>query len=88
MMPSNSPHHGRTNNGTGHQIPVPRKFPRGLKPVADHIHSLGMKFGLCASSLFFIAWLPAAVLTCVLGHRYDIFLFNMRPRRRKPWLRV
>lgn len=45
MMPAESPHHGRTDNGTGHQIPVPRKFPHGLKPVADYISSLGMKMG-------------------------------------------
>ena len=41
MMPADSPHHGRTDNGTGHQIPVPTKFPAGLKPVADYIAGLG-----------------------------------------------
>jgi|EP01047_Picozoa_sp_COSAG01_P088432 alpha-galactosidase len=46
MMPADSPHHGRTDNGTGHQIPVPRKFPQGLRPVVDHINSLGMRMGI------------------------------------------
>ncbi|KAB8286611.1 alpha-galactosidase [Bifidobacterium ramosum] len=30
----------------GDWTPHPRKFPNGLKPVADHVHGLGMKFGL------------------------------------------
>ena len=46
MMPADSPNHGRTNNGSGHQIPVPHKFPEGVKPVADYINSLGMKLGI------------------------------------------
>lgn len=30
--------------------PDPRKFPRGIKPVADYVHSLGLKFGMYTSA--------------------------------------
>ncbi len=30
----------------GDWTPDPQKFPNGLKPVADYVHSLGMKFGI------------------------------------------
>ena len=33
-------------NGT--LIPFAPYFPDGLKPVIDYVHSLGLKFGLCA----------------------------------------
>ncbi|KAL2211310.1 glycoside hydrolase [Sarocladium strictum] len=38
---------------TGHLIPDPDKWPRGMKAVADDIHDLGLKFGLygCAGKL-------------------------------------
>ncbi|MGH7877174.1 MAG: glycoside hydrolase family 27 protein, partial [Candidatus Dormibacteraceae bacterium] len=29
--------------------PNPAKFPRGIKPIADYIHSLGLKFGIYTS---------------------------------------
>lgn len=32
--------------GLGDWYPDPVKFPNGLKPLADHVHNLGMKFGL------------------------------------------
>ena len=32
--------------GVGDWVPDPTKFPHGLAPLADHAHSLGMKFGL------------------------------------------
>jgi len=32
--------------GLGDWEPDPRKFPRGLKPVIDHVRSLGMIFGI------------------------------------------
>lgn len=37
----------------GNILPDPATFPDGMKPVADYIHSLGLKFGLysCAGSL-------------------------------------
>lgn len=31
----------------GAQVPDPTKFPDGFKAVADFIHGLGMKSGLC-----------------------------------------
>lgn len=31
---------------TGDWQPDPAKFPNGLKPLSDYVHSLGMKFGL------------------------------------------
>jgi alpha-galactosidase len=30
--------------------PDPRKFPKGIKPVADYVHSLGLKFGIYTSA--------------------------------------
>lgn len=38
---------------TGDLVPDPKKFPRGLKPVIDYVHSKGLKFGLynCAGTL-------------------------------------
>ncbi|MGW2787802.1 alpha-galactosidase, partial [Streptomyces populi] len=33
-------------SGLGDWTPHPRKFPRGLRPLADEVHRLGMKFGL------------------------------------------
>ncbi|KAI8338987.1 Melibiase-domain-containing protein [Chlamydoabsidia padenii] len=39
---------GRTSDraGLGDWVHDRDKFPHGLKPLADHVHSLGMKFGL------------------------------------------
>ncbi|KAI8078633.1 alpha-galactosidase [Halteromyces radiatus] len=39
---------GRTSDkaGLGDWFYDENKFPNGLKPLADHVHSLGMKFGL------------------------------------------
>ena len=31
----------------GRLVPDKYKFPNGIKPVADYIHSKGLKFGLC-----------------------------------------
>jgi alpha-galactosidase len=38
----------RTNatRGLGDWTPDPTKFPNGLKPLMDHVHGLGMSFGL------------------------------------------
>ena len=30
-------------------VPDPRKFPHGIKPVVDYVHSLGLKFGIYTS---------------------------------------
>jgi len=37
---------------TGDLLPDPKKFPNGLKPVIDYVHSKGLKFGLynCAGT--------------------------------------
>lgn len=32
--------------GLGDWYPSKKKFPNGLKPLADHVHDLGMKFGV------------------------------------------
>lgn len=34
----------------GELLPDPVKFPNGIKPVADYVHSLGLKFGIYASA--------------------------------------
>ncbi len=38
---------------TGNLVPDPKKFPHGMKALADYIHSKGLKFGLynCAGTL-------------------------------------
>lgn len=37
-------------DASGALQPDPRKFPRGIKPVADYVHSLGLKFGIYLSA--------------------------------------
>ena len=34
----------------GELLADPTKFPDGIKPVADYVHSLGLKFGIAASA--------------------------------------
>lgn len=36
----------KDNAGLGDWYPNPQRFPHGLKPLIDHVHSLGMDFGL------------------------------------------
>jgi alpha-galactosidase len=36
----------KTRDGQGNLQPDPRLFPQGMKPVADAIHALGLKFGI------------------------------------------
>ncbi|MGH7763791.1 MAG: glycoside hydrolase family 27 protein [Candidatus Dormibacteraceae bacterium] len=40
----------RWRNSRGALQPDPAKFPQGIKPVADYIHSLGLKFGIYSSA--------------------------------------
>ncbi|KAF2682609.1 glycoside hydrolase family 27 protein [Lentithecium fluviatile CBS 122367] len=44
-----------SRNSTGHLVPDPTKWPQGIKPVADEIHSMGLKFGLYGD---------AGIMTC------------------------
>ena len=37
-------------NAQGELQPDPAKFPDGIKPVADYVHSLGLKFGIYTSA--------------------------------------
>jgi len=37
-------------DSSGNLQPDPAKFPQGIKPVADYVHSLGLKFGIYASA--------------------------------------
>lgn len=43
----------KERNKNGDLVPDPVKFPNGLKPVIDYVHSKGLKFGLynCAGTL-------------------------------------
>ncbi len=43
----------RTRDENGRLRPDPVKFPNGIKPVADYVHSKGLKFGMysCAGSI-------------------------------------
>ncbi len=36
----------RQRDENGRLVPDPEKFPEGIRPVADYIHSLGLKFGM------------------------------------------
>ncbi|HMH23762.1 MAG TPA: glycoside hydrolase family 27 protein [Puia sp.] len=42
----------KERDSLGNLIPDPQKFPHGIKPVADYVHSKGLKFGLynCAGT--------------------------------------
>ena len=42
-----------TRSQRGDLMPDPRKFPHGIKPVADYVHSLGLKFGIYTSAGLF-----------------------------------
>lgn len=42
----------RQRAADGSLQPDPRKFPHGVKPVADYVHSLGLKFGIYTSAGF------------------------------------
>lgn len=33
-------------NATGHLLPAASQFPNGMGPLADYVHSKGLKFGL------------------------------------------
>ncbi|KAK3897854.1 glycoside hydrolase superfamily [Staphylotrichum tortipilum] len=41
-----------SRNSSGYLVPDPAKWPNGIKPVVDQIHSMGLKFGLygCAGT--------------------------------------
>lgn len=50
----------------GRLVPDPKKFPHGMKYIADYIHSKGLKFGMYSC---------AGVMTCAgypgsYGHEY------------------
>ena len=40
----------RLRSADGSLQPDPRKFPHGIKPVVDYVHSLGLKFGIYTSA--------------------------------------
>ncbi|MGD0449298.1 MAG: alpha-galactosidase, partial [Candidatus Dormibacteria bacterium] len=40
----------RARSALGRLQPNPRLFPRGIQPVVDYVHSLGLKFGIYASA--------------------------------------
>jgi alpha-galactosidase len=40
----------RARSVQGRLQPNPRLFPRGIQPVVDYVHSLGLKFGIYASA--------------------------------------
>lgn len=42
-----------TRGEKGELVADPRKFPHGIKPVADYVHSLGLKFGIYTSAGLF-----------------------------------
>lgn len=57
----------RERDKDGHLVPDPKKFPHGMKYLADYIHSKGLKFGMYSC---------AGILTCAgypssYGHEYE-----------------
>ena len=36
----------KQRNGSGHLVPDPAKFPKGMAALADEIHGMGLKLGL------------------------------------------
>lgn len=40
----------RARSKDGELVPDPTKFPHGIRPVADYVHSLGLKFGMYTSA--------------------------------------
>ena len=40
----------KQRNAEGELQPDPRKFPNGIKPLADYVHALGLKFGIYTSA--------------------------------------
>jgi hypothetical protein len=40
----------KARNPEGELQPDPKKFPQGIKPVADYVHALGLKFGIYTSA--------------------------------------
>src|SRR5215470_9729880 len=38
-----------SRDADGNIVPDPGKFPDGIKPLADYVHSLGLKFGIYTS---------------------------------------
>lgn len=42
----------RWRSANGSLLPDPSKFPIGIRPVADYVHSLGLKFGIYSSAGF------------------------------------
>src|SRR6201987_2460600 len=56
-----------SRDAAGNIVPDPKNFPDGIKPVADYVHSLGLKFGIYSD---------AGSQTCAgrpgsLGHEYQ-----------------
>jgi alpha-galactosidase len=47
--------HSKQRNSSGYLVPDPSKWPQGMKPVVDKIHSMGLKFGLYGD---------AGIMTC------------------------
>ena len=45
----------RQRDNQGDLVPDPQRFPDGMKPVADYVHSKGLKFGIYSD---------AAEMTC------------------------
>ena len=57
----------RLRSPEGKLVPDPKKFPHGMKAVADYVHSKGLKFGMysCCGALT-CAGFPSS-----FGHEYD-----------------
>ena len=44
----------KERNENGHLVADPKKFPHGMKAVADYIHDKGLKFGIVDAQFYFL----------------------------------
>jgi len=56
-----------SRDADGNIVPDPKTFPDGIKPVADYVHSLGLKFGIYSDA----GWQTCAGRPGGLGHEYQ-----------------
>jgi hypothetical protein len=73
----------RPDGGQGAQIPNPEKFPNGMRPVADYIHSKGLKLGLCVKTSNLLRYLAFCTTSAnaVLQSIFAFILLRRRPVR-------
>ena len=76
----------------GRLVPDPQKFPRGIGPLADDLHSMGLKLGIysCAGyiSMYQDVELVSQRLTALRNMPFRIALVSTKPFFRHPVFQV